>query len=162
MSMRGRTTGNEPEFRWVIAGRRSRLSLIRRLSLSFELRRREGERQVELWIYAEESIRRWRISARGLGALHGEGGLACELEAIPTWAPLDDAPPRWDHGRCVIEASSFNRLHDAIDRGPLSFALQGERVNGEFLLERTPLSLQGRRQWVIRREDGPNPAERRR
>ena len=158
MSSRGRTTGHEPEFRWVIAGRRTRLSLVRRLSLSFELRRREGEKQAELWLYAEDSIRRWRISARGLGALHGEGGLAAQMEPLPVWAPLEDAPPRWDQGRCVIEASSFNRLHEALDQGPVSFALQGERVNGEFVLERTPLSLGGRPQWIIRREDSPEPA----
>ena len=160
MSTRGRASGNAPEFRWVIAGRRTRLSLVRRLSLSFELRRWEGARQAELWIYAEECIRRWRIPARGLGAVHGERGLAAELEALPTWSTVGDAPPLWDQGRCVIEASSFNRVQEAIDHGPLSFALQGERVNGEYLLERTPLALQDRPQWVIRREDGAHPAER--
>ncbi len=36
MSSHGHRTGNEPEFRWVIGGKRSRLSLVRRLSLSFE------------------------------------------------------------------------------------------------------------------------------
>ena len=162
MSSRGRTTGTEPEFRWAIAGRRTRLSLVRRLSLSFELRRREGERQAELWIYAEELIRRWRISARGLGALHGEGGLAAEMEPLPVWAPLEECPARWDQWRCVIEASSFERLHETIERGPLALALLGERMNGEYVLERTPFSLQGRPQWIIRREDGPVPAQERR
>ena len=161
MTTRGRTTGKEPEFRWVIAGRRTRLSLVRRLSLSFELRRGEGERRAELWIYAEDCIRRWRISARGLGALHGEGGLACELDALPTWTPPVGVPPRWDQGRCVIEAASFDRVQEAMARGPLSILLQGERVQGEFLLERTPLALQGRPQWMIRREGGPASKERR-
>ena len=160
MSTRGGATGHGPEFRWVIAGRRTRLSLVRRLSLSFELRRRAGKRHVELWIYAEDRIRRWRISARGLGALHGEGGLASELDALPIWAPVDDAPTRWDQGRCVIEASSITRLYEAIERGPLRIALQGERANGVFVLERTSLSFEGRPQWVIRREGGPDPAER--
>ena len=162
MSSRGRTTGNEPELRWVIAGRRTRLSLVRRLSLSFELRRFEGERQAELWIYAEDSIRRWRVSARGLGAMQGEGGLAAEMEPLPVWAEEEKTPPRWDQGRCVIEASSFDRLHEALDRGPLSFALQGDHLMGEFTLVRTPLSLQERPQWIIRREDGPDPARVRR
>ena len=160
MSTRGGATGSGPEFRWVLAGRRTRLSLVRRLSLSFELRREAGKRQVELWIYAEECIRRWSISARGLGALHGEGGLASELDALPTWAWPDDAPPAWDQGRCVIEASSASRLFDGIEPGPLHVSLQGERLKGEFLLERTPFSLDGRPQWLIRRDDRPHPVER--
>ena len=158
MSTHGHRTGNEPQFRWVIGGKRSRLSLVRRLSLSFELRRRARDQGAELWLYAEESIRRWRISARALGAQRGDGGLAAEMAPLSIWAPADDAPPRWDQGRCVIEATSMGRLQDALDRGPLSFYLQGERVNGDYTLQRTALSSQGLAQWVIRREDGA-PAE---
>jgi hypothetical protein len=158
MSTHGHRTGHEPEFRWVIGGKRSRLSLVRRLSLSFELRRRDRERGAELWIYAEQSIRRWRISARALGARRGDAGLAGEMSPLPIWLPAEDAPPRWDQGRCVIEAASMGTLQDALDRGPLSFYLQGERVNGDYTLERTPLACNGSAQWVIRREDGA-PAE---
>ena len=161
MSTHERRTGNEPELRWVVAGRRTRRSLVRRLSLSFELRRQEGERQGELWIYAEDCIYRWRVSARGLEALDGEHGLAAELQPLATWAPLRGALPRWDQGRCVIEASSLGRLHATMERGPLRFALYGERVSGEFGLERTPLSFQGHPQWVIRREEAADAAERR-
>ena len=152
MSSGRHTTEREAEFRCVIGGKRNRLSLVRRLSLSFELRGREGGRQVELWIYAEERIHRWRISGRGLGALHGSRSLAVEMEPLAVCAPFDDAPPRWDRGRCVIEAASFARVRDAVEQGPLAFNLQGERVNGDYRLERTPLSLQGRPQWLIGRE----------
>ncbi|MBW3628272.1 MAG: hypothetical protein KY464_03140 [Gemmatimonadetes bacterium] len=159
MSSRGRSSGNEPEFRWVIAGRRNRLSLIRRLSLSFEIRRRDGERQAELWMYAEDCVRRWRISARALGAQDGRGGLATEMEALPIWAPVESAPPLWDQGRCVIEGTAAGRLQDVVERGPLTFALQGDRVTGDYCLVRTTLALNGRPQWVIRRENGARPAE---
>lgn len=159
MRSHGRSTGHEPEFRWVIAGRRNRLSLIRRLSLSFEIRREEGQRHAELWMYAEDCIRRWRISARALGAQDGQGGLATELEALPTREPVESAPPLWDQGRCVIDGASVGRLQDVVESGPLSFALQGDRVTGDYRLDRTPLALEGRPQWVIRRENGAEPAE---
>lgn len=161
MSSHGHRTGNEPEFRWVIGGKRSRLSLLRRLSLSFELRRHPRGQGAELWIYAEQSIRRWRVSARALGSTYGDAGLAAEMPPLALWAAEDGAPPRWDQGRCVIEASSMGKLQDALDRGPLTFFLQGERVNGDYTLERTPLSVHGQRQWLIRREDGAAVEEQR-
>ena len=159
MSSRGRTSGHEPEFRWVIAGRRNRLSLIRRLSLSFELRRRDGERQVELWLYAEDCLRRWDISGRALAAHDGHGGVATEMEPLPIWAPLEGSPPRWDQGRCVIEGAAEGRLQDVVESGPLTFTLQGDRITGDYRLDRTPLALDGRQQWVIRRDHTPVPVE---
>lgn len=161
MSTRARPTGSEPEFRWVIGGRRTRLSLVRRLSLTFEVRRAEGQRRCELWIHAEDSIRRWAVPTNGRGDLLARGRLA------PAFAPLgpaeidDDAPPRWDHGHCVIEAAGFSRFEEAVRAGGVTFSLNGKRSGGTFRLERTPMRVDGRDQWLIWREDDDQTARRR-
>jgi hypothetical protein len=159
VSTRSRSTGTDPEFRWVIGGKRSRLSLVRRLSLSFEIRRVEGARRAELWIFAEECIHRWAISADALGGVAGAAKLAPELDAFPLWAAESEVPPRWDRGRCVIEAHSFGRLRDGLTEGLLSFWLQGQRVHGAYRLEKTPMAFAGRPQWVICADDSPDTGE---
>jgi hypothetical protein len=136
-----------------MGGKRSRLALVRRFSLSFEVRMSEGARRAELWIFAEECIHRWEIPAEWPGAERERGSLATQLPSFPLWAVDANVPPRRDRGRCVVDAHSIGRLRDAVSDGELSFWLQGERLHGAFRLEKTPLALAGRAQWRLRAEE---------
>ena len=143
-----------PVFQWILGGRRSRLGLVQRLSLSFELRRGPNERHAELWVYGERRVRRWRVPTNSRGDLLAGGRLAPELEPLELWAPCPGAPPRWDQGRCGVDAAAFDRPRDSLGAGDLSLELRGTRTLGGFRLARTPFSVDGRRQWRIRRDDG--------
>ena len=142
----------EPEVRWIVGGRTTGSTTTRRLALSFELRRGEDDRQAELWVYAEDAIRRWRVPTGPRGSTSGSRTVATELEALPLSGSDAGSPPRWDQGRCVIEASEVRRFTEAVDEGELSFTLVGDRIAGSYRLERTPMAYMGRPQWVIHQE----------
>ena len=145
---------DEPEFRWTFGGVRSRLTLVRRLALDFEVRRSVGAGRAELWIYGEERVRRWSIPVFGAGSVRRK-------RIAPELIPLLDQKgargsglPVWDRGRCVIETGSFSRFQDAIDAGELAMTLVGERVTTVVRLERTQMSVDGRPQWLLSRAAG--------
>lgn len=150
MITRPRPPGSAPEFNWVLVGQRTRLALVRRLRLSFEIRRRSADRRAELWVYGEDRVRRWRLPTTERGEILAAGRLAPELEELELWTDCPHAPPRWDHGTCVVDAWPFDRLVDAVGTGTVTITLRGEKAQDAFTLERTPMAVCGRAQWRIR------------
>lgn len=142
----------DSEQRWSVGGRTTGSTTTRRLALSFELRRGEDDRQAELWVYAEDAIRRWLVPTGPRGSTSSMRTVATELDPLPLWGADAGRPPRWDQGRCVIDANEVRCFTEAVDEGEVSFSLIGDRIAGSYRLHRTPMAYMGRPQWLIHQE----------
>ena len=131
-----------------LGGKRTRSELLRRVALPFEIRGEASSRAAELWMYGDDCIHRWRIPLDRIDGIPLCGKVVVQLHSIPVWT-VDHELPRRDHGRCVIDASVAGGLRDVVEMGRLSFSLHGEFIQGEYRLERTPMEMLGKPQWLI-------------
>ena len=136
-----------PRIRWSCQPDGRGVSLVRQLSLHFEVRRDRHRSPVVLRIHTDREILAWELPSLSLSVA---GRLASELTA----PSLEDysAPTIWDEGRgdCEVSIPTLHQFRSAYAAGGFRIFLRGQRIRRELEFERTGLVLDTRTQWLVR------------